>query len=107
MLSRPMRSQTRESFSLGAVRAWNERESVNSQAIWFCKIGETDRDKLPDGSDAPMRRAVRDAYVTLTGIEPDFIFSGWGAELLESERAVVEDREPVCETCGRGGEPHS
>jgi hypothetical protein len=41
-----------------------------------------------------MRQAVAEAYERITGIEPDFIFSGWGAELNESERAVVEDRLP-------------
>jgi hypothetical protein len=41
-----------------------------------------------------MRRAVERAYRDITGREPDFIFSGWGAQLTESERAVVEDRLP-------------
>ena len=60
--------------------------------IWACKIGETGR--LPRGADASMRSAIRKAYVEMTGAEPDFIFSGWGAELTEPERAVVEDRPP-------------
>lgn len=66
--------------------------------IWTCKIGETEREVLRErygqGADLPMRRAVSLAYELLTGTKPDFIFSGWGAELTESERAVVEDREP-------------
>lgn len=62
--------------------------------IWHCKIGETDA-LLPNGADAPMRRAVARAYRELTGVDPEFIFSGWGQELTESERAVVEDREPM------------
>ncbi len=61
--------------------------------IWYCKIGET-KGKLPMGSDAPMRMAVRKAYGEITGGEPSFIFSGWGAELTEPERAVVENRLP-------------
>jgi hypothetical protein len=60
--------------------------------IWSCKIGETY--SVPHGADLPMRQAVAKAYRELTGEEPDFIFSGWGAELTESERAVVEDRLP-------------
>lgn len=60
--------------------------------IWSCKIGETA--SIPDGADAPMRQAVVRAYREITGTEPEFIFSGWGAELTEPERAVVEDREP-------------
>lgn len=41
-----------------------------------------------------MRRAVEEAYRELTGDDPTFVFSGWGAQLDEGERAVVEDREP-------------
>jgi len=57
--------------------------------IWDCKIGEVSEDILPTGADSPMRRAVRKAYIEITGKEPDFIFSGWGAELTKSERDVV------------------
>lgn len=60
---------------------------------WSCKIGETDN-PLPDGADHPMRQAICRAYRELTGEEPDFLFSGWGAKLTESERAVVENRVP-------------
>lgn len=60
--------------------------------IWFCKIGEIDRVKLPKGSDLPMRIAIAEAYQKLTGEAPTFIFSGWGYVLSESERAVVEAR---------------
>lgn len=62
--------------------------------IWSCKIGECDAELLPDGADAPMRAAVERAYRELTGFDAAFNFSGWGAELDESERAVVEKREP-------------
>ncbi len=63
-------------------------------AIWSCKIGEVDRARLPQGSDLPMRRAVEQAYYDLTGIRPDFIFSGWGAELDEIERDIVLSTGP-------------
>lgn len=63
--------------------------------IWSCKIGEVADELLPNGSDVPMREAVQDAYQTLTGKWPHFLFSGWGAELTEPERAVVENRAPV------------
>jgi hypothetical protein len=62
--------------------------------IWSCKIGEVDASKLPSGADLPMRQAVARAYRELTGEEPEFLFSGWGAELDECERAVVENRLP-------------
>jgi len=57
--------------------------------IWSCKIGEVDADLLPDGADFPMRMAIAEAYRSITGKEPNFIFSGWGAELTENERWAV------------------
>jgi Lar family restriction alleviation protein len=63
--------------------------------IWTCKIGEVNADRLPYGSDWPMRQAIIRAYREITGQDADFIFSGWGGSLTEPERAVVEDREPV------------
>lgn len=62
--------------------------------IWECKIGEVDSADLPKAADGPMQSAVRKAYQELTGREPTFTFTGWGGSLTESERAVVEDREP-------------
>lgn len=62
--------------------------------IWECKIGEVDSADLPKAADGPMQEAVRKAYRELTGREPTFTFTGWGGSLTESERAVVEDREP-------------
>lgn len=57
--------------------------------IWSCKIGECEDEALFNGADYPMRIAVANAYKEITGQEPNFIFSGWGAELTESERKVV------------------
>jgi len=56
--------------------------------IWSCKIGECDASKVPDGADFPMRRAIEAAYIKITGENPKFIFSGWGAKLTKSEREV-------------------
>lgn len=61
--------------------------------IWECKIGEVSPDKLPDGADFPMRQAIRKAYKEITGEDPIFLFSGWGAVLTEEERRVVENKE--------------
>jgi hypothetical protein len=44
-----------------------------------------------------MRDAIREAFHALTGKWPDFLFSGWGQRLSESEQAVVDNREPVYE----------
>lgn len=60
--------------------------------IWSCKIGECA--SVPEGADFSMRQAVEKAYEELTGEKAVFNFSGWGAELSEPERAVVEDRLP-------------
>lgn len=68
-----------------------ERNPMKTE-IWSCKIGE--HHYVPPGADAPMRRAVERAYAEITGEHPAFIFSGWGAELTEGERAVVENRDP-------------
>lgn len=60
---------------------------------WECKIGEIDRSKLPDGADLPMRQAIQRAYYEITGEYPEFLFSGWGAELTEIERQVVDRKD--------------
>jgi hypothetical protein len=65
---------------------------TTEERIWRCKIGGP-VNWLPDGADLPMRKAIQEAFTRLTGREPEFTFSGWGAKLVESERAVVEDRK--------------
>ncbi len=62
--------------------------------IWSCKIGEVGPASVPDGGDSPLRQAVQAAYKELTGSDDKFCFSGWGAELTESERAAYEHRTP-------------
>jgi len=66
---------------------------MTTTKIWECKIGEVD--SVAGGADYPMRQAVAAAYREVTGSEPVFIFSGWGALLTEAERAVVENRLPA------------
>lgn len=62
--------------------------------IWFCKIGEVEDGVLPAGADLPMRNALSAAYTAMTGLQPEFCFSGWGGELTPIERAVSENRHP-------------
>lgn len=57
--------------------------------IWECKIGECDPHDLPRGADAPMREAIRKAYIKIVGKEPAFIFSGWGGDLTDIERDIA------------------
>ncbi len=72
--------------------------------IWSCKIGETDGDALPRGSDWPMRRAIERAYLELTGKMPEFLFSGWSATLTPDEQEVVDSQRSTpdqhLERCG-------
>ncbi|MCK5600722.1 hypothetical protein KAR91_02565 [Candidatus Pacearchaeota archaeon] len=73
--------------------------------IWGCKIGGVDESKLSEGADAPMRKAVRKAYLELTGEEDAFCFAGWGAELDPIEQEILDgdskkestDVSPICE----------
>lgn len=62
--------------------------------MWSCQIGEIDDSRLPDEAESTMRAAVAVAYENLIGRDADFIFSGWGHQLGEAERAVVENRLP-------------
>ena len=63
--------------------------------IWDCKIGEVDKGKLPDGADAPIRQAVQKAYKEITGEDCLFCFSGWGGELDDIERNIVNEKLPA------------
>jgi len=63
--------------------------------IWSCKIGVTNYKGFNcRAPDHPMRQAIEKAFKEVVGIESDFNFSGWNAELTEPELAVVENRPP-------------
>ena len=51
-----------------------------AKEYWLCIIGSTERDNLPQGSDFPMRMAVREEYQKVTGEEDDICSSGWGLD---------------------------
>lgn len=63
---------------------------MSEKQVWYCKIGGADESDLPWGADSPMREAVKIAYKQLTGKEPDFCFTGWGAELTDAEQTCVD-----------------
>ena len=48
------------------------------QRYWICAIGPTDQNKIPSGSDAPMRMAVENAFKKVTKHDSQELFSGWG-----------------------------
>ena len=72
-----------------------DKARVRDGPIWQCKIGLKPGKScvLPGGCDFPMREAVQSAFKTITGQEPDFLFSGWGAELTQGEKEVVGEWE--------------
>jgi len=63
-----------------------------TEVIWECKIGGIGR--VPKGADGIMREVVERAFREIIGNNSAYCFSGWGGELTESERAVVENRKP-------------
>lgn len=69
-------------------------EKPREYVVWDCKIGMEKSSDLTAFSDFRMRQAVSSAFTDLTGQSPEFNFSGWGAELDEAQRAVVECRLP-------------
>ena len=77
------------------------RGSVRDGAIWGCKIGiraGTDV-TLPGGADGPMRDAIEEAFLAVTGLEAEFIFSGWGETLAKGE---IEDLDESTTHIGGG-----
>lgn len=67
------------------------RPSVRDGSTWECKIGISPGTPvtLPGGSDFPMRTAIEAAFIQVTGQEPEYCFSGWGAELTEGEKEAL------------------
>lgn len=73
-----------------------QKISRHAMQVWSCKIGEVPVDVLRrfgNGADAPLRRAVQEAFFLVTGVQAEFIFSGWNAELDKFEREVVNRRK--------------
>lgn len=73
---------------------------MTDKRMWDCKIGEVDQatwDRARDehgALDGPMRKAVEEAYERIFEQPAEWCFSGWGDQLGEQERAVIEDRLP-------------
>ena len=65
--------------------------SVRDGSTWECKVGIAPGTpvSLPGGGDLPMRTAIEAAFLQVTGQEPEYCFSGWGAELDEAEKSVL------------------
>jgi hypothetical protein len=60
-------------------------ENVNKN-YWTCIVGPTDKSKLENSADVPMRRAVDKAFNETVGHDYEIMWSGWGAT---QERADI------------------
>lgn len=63
---------------------------VKAKPIWECKIGTLGDVELPYGCDMPMRAAIREAFLRVTGVHAEFVFSGWSAKLSPSEEQFLK-----------------
>jgi len=66
--------------------------TIPAHTAWSGKIGVMGCVPLPKGADWPMRQAVEEAFLRLTGVHCEFGFTGWGAQLDEIDYAVILDR---------------
>jgi len=64
-----------------------------AKEYWVCVVGPIERDKLPDGSDLPMRWAVQSAFENVTGEWPGVCSSGWGCDEAEAEAISLARHE--------------
>ena len=58
--------------------------------VWACKIVVRGDVALPDGFDAPPRRAAMDA-VERAGIDVVDCYSGWGGELTPAQEKLTDE----------------
>lgn len=58
---------------------------------WECKVGIKGNVEIPGGADWPMRQAIRKAFRDILGVDAEFCFSGWNAELDDIEWDLVRD----------------
>jgi hypothetical protein len=66
-----------------------EAVKLPQHKVWQCKIGVLGELPLPPGADGPMRRAVEEAFFSITGQHATFNFSGWAAQLDPYEMEVA------------------
>lgn len=84
-------------ISIDAVRARHKQQLEEAQShidgnrrqTWTCTIGNVDGVEIPNGGDAPMRRAVEQAFKAVTGEEHDACFSGWGDRFTLQQLSVI------------------
>ena len=67
-------------------------EKVMKYQVWTCKIIVPINAKLPWGFDAPPRQAAIEA-IENADIEVISCFSGWGGEVDEAEKTIIEERK--------------
>ena len=78
---------------------------MKNPRYWMCIIGLVEGVALPQGSDEPLRKAVREAFRDLVGKEDDNCWSGWGlTEKRMEEIQQVWNRSKEEETDERNRE---
>ena len=70
--------------------ARNEGSRMKKYQVWTCKIVVHKDATLPNGFDAPPRRAAIDA-VERAGIDVINCYSGWGGELTPTQENVTDE----------------
>lgn len=60
--------------------------------VWTCKLVIDDTKPVPMGFDQPPRHAAV-AAVEAAGFHVVSMFSGWGGQLTDIEREVVEEKK--------------
>jgi hypothetical protein len=68
---------------------------MKNYQVCACKIGLKEKIDIPGGADWPMRQAIKKAFYDLTGVDADFCFSGWNAELTDIEWEVARDKSDM------------
>lgn len=68
-------------------------KKFNYDYVWGCKIVGDGPGLSSHGADIPMRAAVVDTFIGLTGSKNVEILSGWGIHLNEVQKAIIENRD--------------
>lgn len=76
-------------YSDAVFRMYHKREYVDNDLpgkVWSCKIGFNKEEV----SDSELRNSLLRTYLRLTGRDPTFMLSGWGAKLSSEERKALK-----------------
>ncbi len=70
---------------------------IDGENYWSCMIGPATPEELTaDGLDAPMRRAVEEAFFGITGRCDSHCSSGWGSSPDAMAREAIQEVDNRC-----------